>query len=53
MKVHLIPHSHDEVVWVKTFEEYYYGINMYDSGVQHIMDSYIFSLLEDPAKTFV
>lgn len=55
LNVHLIPHTHDDVGWLKTVDQYYYGVNnsIQHAGVQYILDSVIPQLLEDPKKRFI
>ena len=50
--VHLVPHSHDDMGWLKNIDEYYYGMKSYiqRAGVQYILDSVIKELYWDPEK---
>ena len=59
----MITHTHDEVGWLKTIDEYAYGedgivsdgftkSNVARAGVNFILDTMIKSLLEDPTKHF-
>uniref|UniRef100_A0A336M0Y1 Alpha-mannosidase n=1 Tax=Culicoides sonorensis TaxID=179676 RepID=A0A336M0Y1_CULSO len=53
--VHMVPHTHDDVGWLKTVDQYYYGSKslIQKAGVQYIIDSVIQELLNDPEKRFI
>ncbi|XP_041033071.1 lysosomal alpha-mannosidase isoform X1 [Carcharodon carcharias] len=55
LNVHLVPHTHDDVGWLKTVDQYYYGANtgIQRAGVQYILDSVIPQLQADPTKRFI
>jgi hypothetical protein len=54
LNVHIIPHTHDDVGWLKTVDQYYFGLNMtiQADSVQDIIDSVVGALLEHPSRTF-
>jgi len=55
LNVHLIAHTHDDIGWLKTVDQYFYGAysNITLAGVQYILDSVIGKLSMDPTKRFV
>nr|XP_008985606.2 lysosomal alpha-mannosidase isoform X3 [Callithrix jacchus] len=55
LNVHLVPHTHDDVGWLKTVDQYFYGIknDIQHAGVQYILDSVISALLEEPTRRFI
>ncbi|KAH9791608.1 alpha-mannosidase [Citrus sinensis] len=55
INVHLIPHSHDDVGWLKTVDQYYVGANNSIRGacVQNVLDSVISALFEDKNRKFI
>lgn len=55
LNVHVVPHTHDDVGWLKTVEQYYNGLNMtiQPACVQNILDSMVQALLDSPSRTFV
>ncbi|XP_074275159.1 alpha-mannosidase At3g26720-like isoform X3 [Silene latifolia] len=55
INVHLVPHTHDDVGWLKTVDQYYVGANNSIRGacVQNVLDSVISSLLEDENRKFI
>ncbi|XP_030461860.1 alpha-mannosidase At3g26720-like [Syzygium oleosum] len=55
LNVHLVPHSHDDVGWLKTVDQYYVGANNTIRGacVQNVLDSVISALLDDKNRKFI
>ncbi|XP_059083104.1 lysosomal alpha-mannosidase-like [Tigriopus californicus] len=55
INVHLVPHSHDDVGWKKTVDQYYYGDKQWvqRAGVQYIFDGIVQELSLDPSKKFI
>ncbi|KAL8108947.1 alpha-mannosidase At3g26720-like [Apium graveolens] len=55
INVHLVPHSHDDVGWLKTVDQYYFGGNNSIRGacVQNVLDSVIQALLDDKNRKFI
>lgn len=54
LNVHLVPHTHDDVGWLKTVDQYYVGSNasIQPAAVRHIISGVVDALLKDPSKTF-
>lgn len=55
INVHIVPHTHDDVGWLKTVDEYYYGSasEYQKASVQYILDTVVEELDKDPKKRFV
>ncbi|XWS37045.1 hypothetical protein CRYUN_Cryun19dG0009600 [Craigia yunnanensis] len=54
LNVHLVAHSHDDVGWLKTVDQYYVGSNNSIQGacVQNVLDSLVPALLADKNRKF-
>ncbi|CAH1413663.1 unnamed protein product [Lactuca virosa] len=55
LNVHLVPHSHDDVGWLKTVDQYFIGSNNSIQGacVENVLDSVVMSLLRDSNRKFI
>ena len=55
LNVHVVPHTHDDVGWLKTVDQYYYGTNssLQQAAVRYIIESVVRALLEDEHRTFI
>ena len=52
--VHLIPHTHDDVGWIKTIDQYFSGTGQESqhAAVRLIIDNVVDELLKDPKRRF-
>uniref|UniRef100_A0A6V7QUP3 Alpha-mannosidase n=1 Tax=Ananas comosus var. bracteatus TaxID=296719 RepID=A0A6V7QUP3_ANACO len=55
LNVHLVPHTHDDVGWLKTVDQYYVGSNNSIQGacVQNVLDSVVEALVADKNRKFI
>ena len=54
LNIHLIPHSHDDVGWIVTVDQYYYGsARDQPLGVQYILDSVVQALVAENDRRFI
>ncbi|KAK2656982.1 hypothetical protein Ddye_010034 [Dipteronia dyeriana] len=55
LNVHLVAHSHDDVGWLKTVDQYYVGANNSIQGacVENVLDSVVEALRQDANRKFV
>jgi len=49
-----MPHSHDDIGWLKTIDQYFYGTNKWTqwTDVNQEISSIMGALLENPARKF-
>lgn len=54
MTVHVVPHTHDDVGWKKTYEEYYTGhaFSAAQGSVKEIISTMVEALLANPKRKF-
>ena len=54
VNVHLVPHSHDDVGWLKTVDEYYSGEHseIFNANVSRIITEVIKSLQRDENRRY-
>ncbi|KAL7448320.1 hypothetical protein ACHAWC_000527, partial [Mediolabrus comicus] len=52
LNVHIVPHTHDDVGWLKTVDQYFYGLNntIQQAHVSLILDN-VLSELQNPYTT--
>jgi len=56
LTIHMVPHTHDDVGWLKTVDQYYYGLHDNDiqnAAVQYIIKSVIDALSRNPDRKFM
>ena len=55
LTVHIVPHTHDDVGWLKTVDQYYVGLHedIQDAAVQHVLTSVVAALKRVPERKFI
>ncbi|KAH8324895.1 hypothetical protein KR074_011406 [Drosophila pseudoananassae] len=55
INIHLVPHSHNDVGWLKTVDQSYYGYKntIHHAAVQNILDNVVTELIMDPKRRFI
>eukprot|EP00898_Chlorokybus_atmophyticus_P006582 jgi/Chlat1/6925/Chrsp52S06594 len=55
LNVHLVAHTHDDVGWLKTVDQYFYGArnDIQTASVQYILDTVLQALEEDSNRRFI
>ncbi|KAI8431712.1 hypothetical protein MSG28_016181 [Choristoneura fumiferana] len=55
LNVHIVAHTHDDVGWLKTVDQYFYGSRngIQKAGVKYILDSVVKELWDDPKRKFI
>ena len=55
INIHIIAHSHDDVGWLKTVDQYYYGSrdDIQNAGVRYIIDGVVRALDGNPDRKYV
>lgn len=55
LNIHFVPHSHQDVGWLKTVDQYYFGSrsDIQVAGVNYILDSVVQALLANPERRFI
>ncbi|CAF1616886.1 unnamed protein product, partial [Adineta ricciae] len=55
LNVHIVAHTHDDVGWLKTVDQYYYGSRreISSKAVQYILDSVIEALVDNPDRRYI
>ena len=54
LRIHVVPHTHDDAGWLKTVDQYYVGSHqkIQLAGVQYILDTVVQCMDEDASRTF-
>ena len=54
LNIHVVPHTHDDVGWLKTVDQLYNGWNntIQKASVREIISSVVEALTENPSRTF-
>ena len=55
VNLHLVPHTHDDVGWLKTVDQYYYGADasIQRAGVRKILNAVFKELMWNPDRRFI